>query len=225
MKILVIEDEPKLTSFLKNGLEENGHEVSVAFDGYLGVSRAMSNDYDAILMDVNLPVMNGFEATRKIRSEGNDTPVLMLTAMGSIDDKVIGYESGADDYLTKPFEFQELLLKLNVFSKRKTGNGGTGRMLKVADLELDLDQKRALRGGKKIELTSKEFHLLDYLIRNRNRVLSRAELAEKVWDIHFDTGTNTIDVYINFLRKKIDKDFSKKLIHTAVGMGYILKEE
>lgn len=151
--------------------------------------------------------------------------MLMLTAMGSMDDKLMGFEAGADDYLVKPFEFRELMARLRALAKRSNDTGLQSNVLKVADLELDLNEKVARRGEKRIELTAKEFGLLDFLMRNRGRVVSRIDIAEKVWDIHFDTGTNVIDVYVNFLRKKIDKDFPQKLIHTVIGMGYMLKEE
>lgn len=225
MKILVVEDEPKLASFVKKGLEEQSCEVDVAYDGQLGRNMALSNSYDVIVMDVNLPKMNGFDVVQSLRQERVSTPVLMLTAMGSVDDKLTGFESGADDYLVKPFEFRELMARLRALTKRGNEAGLQSNVLKVADLELDLNEKVARRGNKRIELTAKEFGLLDYLMRNRGRVVSRVDIAEKVWDIHFDTGTNVIDVYVNFLRKKIDKDFPQKLIHTVIGMGYMLKEE
>jgi two-component system, OmpR family, copper resistance phosphate regulon response regulator CusR len=225
MKILVVEDEPKLASFVKKGLEEQSCEVDIAYDGQIGRTMALSSVYDVIVMDVNLPKMNGFDVAQSIRSEGLKTPILMLTAMGSVDDKVTGFESGADDYLVKPFEFRELLARIRALSKRNANAGAQANLLKVADLELDLNEKIARRGGKRIELTAKEFGLLEYLMRNRGRVVSRIDIAEKVWDIHFDTGTNVIDVYVNFLRKKIDKEYPIKLIHTVIGMGYILKEE
>jgi DNA-binding response OmpR family regulator len=151
--------------------------------------------------------------------------VLMLTAMGSVDDKLTGFEAGADDYLVKPFEFRELMARLRALTKRSSDGGLQANVIRVADLELDLNEKVARRGDKRIELTAKEFGLLEYFMRNRGRVVSRIDIAEKVWDIHFDTGTNVIDVYVNFLRKKIDKDFPTKLIHTVIGMGYMLKEE
>ncbi|MBN8820820.1 MULTISPECIES: response regulator transcription factor [Spirosoma] len=225
MKILVVEDEPKLASFVRKGLEEQSCEVDVAYDGQLGRTMALNNLYDVIIMDINLPKMNGFDVVQSIRQEKNRTPVLMLTAMGSVDDKLTGFEAGADDYLVKPFEFRELMARLRALTKRNTEGSMQANVLKVADLELDLNEKIARRGSKRIELTAKEFGLLEYLIRNRGRVVSRVDIAEKVWDIHFDTGTNVIDVYVNFLRKKIDKDFPKKLIHTVIGMGYMLKEE
>lgn len=225
MKILVVEDEPKLASFVKKGLEEQSCEVDIAYDGQVGRNMALNNLYDVIVLDINLPKMNGFDVVQSIRQEKNRTPVLMLTAMGSVDDKLTGFEAGADDYLVKPFEFRELMARLRALTKRSSDAGMQTNVLKVADLELDLNEKVARRGDKRIELTAKEFGLLDYLMRNRGRVVSRVDIAEKVWDIHFDTGTNVIDVYVNFLRKKIDKDFPNKLIHTVIGMGYMLKED
>ncbi|WP_019988226.1 response regulator transcription factor [Rudanella lutea] len=225
MKVLVVEDEPKLASFVKKGLEEQQCEVEMAYDGQIGRTMALSNAYDVIIMDVNLPKMNGFDVVQSIRQEDIKTPVLMLTAMGSVDDKLTGFESGADDYLVKPFEFRELMARLKALYKRGHDTGPQPNVLKVADLELDLNEKVARRQGKRIELTAKEFGLLEYLMRNRGRVVSRVDIAEKVWDIHFDTGTNVIDVYVNFLRKKVDKEFAPKLIHTVIGMGYMLKEE
>jgi DNA-binding response OmpR family regulator len=223
MKILVVEDELKLATFIKTGLEAQACEVAVAYDGTVGRQLATSHAYDVIVMDVNLPGLNGFALTRALRQEGSKTPILMLTALGSVDDKLTGFEAGADDYLLKPFEFRELMARLRALHKR--GGENAVAVLRVADLELNLGTKTAVRGGRKIELTAKEFSLLEYLMRNRNRVVSRVDIAEKVWDIHFDTGTNTIDVYVNFLRKKIDKDFDHKLIHTVIGRGYIFKEE
>ncbi len=225
MKILVVEDEPKLAEFVKKGLEENACNVDVAFDGQLGKNMALSNPYDVLVLDVNLPKINGFDLAQQLREEKISTPILMLTAMGSLNDKLIGFESGADDYLVKPFEFRELLARLRSLQRRSSDLMPQHNTLKIADLELDLNEKVARRGSNNIELTAREFALLEFLIRNRGRVVSRVDIAEKVWDIHFDTGTNTIDVYINFLRKKIDKDFANKLIHTVVGMGYIMREE
>ncbi|WP_247235096.1 response regulator transcription factor [Telluribacter sp. SYSU D00476] len=225
MRVLVVEDEPKLASFIQRGLEEQTWEVEVAYDGRMGKSLAMSNPYDIIVMDINLPVINGFDLTEQLRQEGITTPILMLTALGTVEDKLQGFDSGADDYLVKPFEFREFLARLKALTRRGSVTEGKVHMLRISDLELNLDERIARRGGKQIDLTAKEFALLEYLMRNRNRVVSRIEIAEKVWDIHFDTGTNVIDVYINFLRKKVDKDFPSKLIHTVVGMGYIFKEE
>lgn len=225
MRVLVVEDEPKLAEFVKKGLEENACNVDIAYDGQIGKNMALSNPYDVLVLDVNLPKINGFDLAQQLRQEQLGTPILMLTAMGSINDKLIGFGAGADDYLVKPFEFRELLVRLRALQRRSSDMLPQQNILKVADLELDLNEKVARRSQQTIDLTAREFALLEYLMRNRGRVVSRVDIAEKVWDIHFDTGTNTIDVYINFLRKKIDKDFETKLIHTVVGMGYILKED
>ncbi|RYU96557.1 response regulator transcription factor [Emticicia agri] len=225
MRVLVVEDEPKLAEFVKKGLEENACNVDIAYDGQIGRNMALSNPYDVLVLDVNLPKINGFDLAQQLRQEQLGTPILMLTAMGSINDKLVGFGAGADDYLVKPFEFRELLVRLRALQRRSNDMLPQQNILKVADLELDLNEKVARRRQHTIDLTAREFALLEYLMRNRGRVVSRVDIAEKVWDIHFDTGTNTIDVYINFLRKKIDKDFTTKLIHTVVGMGYILKED
>ncbi|MEI6507299.1 MAG: response regulator transcription factor [Bacteroidota bacterium] len=225
MKILVIEDEPKVASFIKQGLEEQSNDVTVTYDGFFGKKLATENYYDVIIMDLMIPYMNGIELCKTLRAEGLKTPILMLTALGTTDDKVLGLDAGADDYLVKPFEFKELLARLRALTKRYTDNVQEPKVLSIADLEMNLDEKRVRRSGKSIDLTAKEFGLLEYLLKNKNKLVSRTEIAEKVWDIHFDTGTNVIDVYVNFLRKKIDKEFTPKLIHTMVGMGYILKVE
>jgi two-component system, OmpR family, copper resistance phosphate regulon response regulator CusR len=224
MKILVIEDEPKVVAFLRQGLEEVQYEVDFAYDGLLGKKLALKNRYDILIIDINIPYINGFELCREIRKT-KDVPILILTALGEVEDKLTGFEAGADDYLVKPFEFKELLARIKSLTRRAIADHSTFNVLKVADLELNLDQKNAKRGDKNIELTAKEFALLEYLMKNKNRVVSREDISEKVWDISFETGTNTIDVYVNFLRKKIDRDFDVKLIHTVFGSGYILKEE
>ena len=225
MKILIIEDEPKVVEFLKKGLEENGYDTDVAYDGQLGEKLITRNHYDLVILDVILPYINGIELCKKIRDHKIEIPILMLTALGTTDDKVSGFDAGADDYLVKPFEFKELLVRIKSLTRRTSGVIYKSSSLKVADLELDMDKKIAKRGNKEIELTAKEFALLEFMINNKGRVVSRAVIAEKVWDITFDTGTNVVDVYINILRKKIDKDFDIKLIHTRVGMGYILNDE
>lgn len=225
MKILLVEDEAKVAAFIKKGLDEQSYEVDVAFDGAMGKRLALHNQYDVMIMDVNMPQINGFELVKIIRQEGITTPILMLTAFGTTDDKLTGFDAGADDYLVKPFEFRELLARIKSLNKRTGETILKGKKLVIHDLELNLDEKSVKRGGQKIELTAKEFALLEYFLRNKGKVVSRAEIAEKVWDLKFDTGTNVIDVYINFLRKKIDKDFDKKLIHTMVGMGYIMRED
>jgi two-component system, OmpR family, copper resistance phosphate regulon response regulator CusR len=225
MKVLVVEDEPKVATFIKKGLEEQSYEVEIAYDGMMGKRKALGEAFDIIIMDINLPVINGYELCKQLRSEKLEVPVIMLTALGTTEDKLSGFDSGTDDYLVKPFEFRELRARIRALTKRTSAFTPSQNLLRFTDLELNLDEKIAKRGDKKIELTAKEFALLEYFLRNRNKVISRADIAEKVWDITFDTGTNVIDVYVNFLRKKIDKDFPKKLIHTVVGMGYILKED
>jgi DNA-binding response OmpR family regulator len=225
MKILVIEDEPKVASFIKQGLEEQSKDVTICYDGFFGKKLASENYYDVIIMDLMIPYLNGLDLCKSLRADGLKTPILMLTALGTTDDKVIGLDAGADDYLVKPFEFKELLARLRALTKRYTDNVSEPKILAIADLEMNLDEKRVRRSGKIIDLTAKEFGLLEYLLKNKNKMVSRTEIAEKVWDIHFDTGTNVIDVYVNFLRKKIDKEYTPKLIHTMVGMGYILRVE
>jgi two-component system copper resistance phosphate regulon response regulator CusR len=225
MKILVIEDEPKVASFIKQGLEEQSNNVTVAYDGFFGHKLATENEFDVIVLDLMIPYINGLDLCKKLREEGIKTPILMLTALGTTDDKVTGLETGADDYMVKPFEFKELVARIRALSKRFTDTVQLPKILKVADLEMNLDEKSVKRGGKYIDLTAKEFSLLEFLLRNKNRVVSRAEISEKVWDIHFDTGTNVIDVYVNFLRKKVDKEFDRKLIQTMVGMGYVIKSD
>ncbi len=224
MKILVVEDEQSVSSFIRKGLEEQGYEVTQAFDGTMGLRAAMQKDFDLLILDIILPGMNGLEVCKKLREEGETAvPVLMLTALGATDDVVTGLDAGADDYLAKPFKFKELLARVRALTRRKSLSKAT-KQLQVADLEIDLDSKVVSRGDKPIKLTAKEFNLLEYLIRNKGRVVSRVDILENVWEVNFDMGTNVIDVYVNYLRNKIDKNFSPKLIHTVVGMGYVLKE-
>ncbi|MCF2494511.1 MULTISPECIES: response regulator transcription factor [Dyadobacter] len=225
MKLLLIEDEPKTLQSIKQGLEENGYEVDIAYDGLIGRQLAKNNTYQLIISDIIIPGINGIELCREIRTWGDETPILMLTALGTTDDKVTGLDAGADDYLVKPFEFKELLARVRALTKRGTTVSHTAQLLKFADLEISLDAKTVHRSGNKINLTAREFNLLVYLIRNQGRVISKVEIAEQVWDIGFDTGTNVIEVYVNYLRKKIDKDYPVKLIHTQFGMGYVLKVE
>jgi two-component system copper resistance phosphate regulon response regulator CusR len=224
-RILIVEDEQKIADTLKLGLSENGYMVEVAYDGEIGWKIFQSQPFDLVVLDINLPGMNGYELCKSIRNRNANVPVIMLTALSSLNDKIDGYDSGADDYIIKPFEFRELLMKIRVLLKRTTGQTvPTGNILKAGDLEMNLDSKEVKREGQPITLTAKEFQLLEYLLRNKNRVLSRADIAINVWDIDFDTNTNVIDVYINYIRNKVDKPFEKKLIQTQVGMGYILKE-
>ena len=222
MKVLVIEDERKVASFVKRGLEENDYNVEIAYDGLSGLDELSRSSYDLVILDVNIPVMNGINVCRKIR-ETMDLPVLMLTALGSLEDKINGLDAGADDYLLKPFEFKELLARMRALERRAQLKDK--EILSISDLTVDLQGKTVKRGNKIIDLTAKEYYLLEYLIRNRGKVVTRNEISENVWNINFNTGTNIIDVYINYLRKKIDKDFFPKLIHTLVGIGYVLKIE
>ena len=225
-KILIVEDEKKIADTLKMGLSENGYYVEVAYDGTIGYRLFTAHSFNVIVLDINLPGMNGFELCKKIRLQDTDVPIIMLTSMSDLTDKIEGYDAGADDYIVKPFEFKELLLKIRVLLKRTLNqNIPVGNILKADDLEMNLDSKEVKRGDTIINLTAKEFQLLEYLLRNKNRVVSRADIAINVWDIDFDTNTNVIDVYINYVRNKVDKKFPNKLIQTYVGMGYILKED
>ena len=225
-RILVIEDEKKIADTLKMGLSENGFEVEVAYDGKIGHQLLLSRNFDLVILDINLPGMNGYELCKAIRYRSMNMLVIMLTSLSSLDDKIEGYDAGADDYLVKPFEFRELLLKIRALLKRTPGQAmPVGNLLRAADLEMNLDNKEVYRGGRRIKLTAKEFQLLEYLMRNKNRVVSRADLAINVWDVDFNTNTNVIDVYISYVRNKVDRDFEQKLIQTHVGMGYILKTQ
>lgn len=223
MKILLIEDERKVASFIKRGLEENNYEVDVAYDGIEGRDKGINENFGLIILDLNLPLLNGMDVCKEIR-KSKETPILMLTALGTIENKVTGLDAGADDYLLKPFEFQELLARIRALSRRFS-NPSEGTIYKIADLEYDSSTKIVKRGGRIIDLTAKELGLLEYFLKNKGKVLSRADIAENVWDLDFDTGTNIIDVYINYLRKKIDKDFSPRLIHTLIGLGYVFRED
>lgn len=224
IKILLVEDEKKIADTLSKGLKEMDYNVETAYDGKIGLRFFETGSFNLVITDINLPGMNGYELCKTIRNRNQHIPVIMLTALNSTDDKIEGFDAGADDYLVKPFEFKELVVRIRALLKRTMNQQlPAGNVLKVADLELNVDSKEVTRDGKLISLTAKEFQLLEYFMRNRNRVVSRADIAERVWDIDFDTKTNVIDVYVNFLRKKIDKDFESKLIHTQVGMGYIMK--
>lgn len=221
MKILIVEDEPKVAQFLKNGLEENGYEAELAYDGLSAEKLVKSNRYDMFILDIIIPGINGLELCKRLKNINPSLPVLMLTALGTTDDKITGFDAGANDYLVKPFEFRELLARVKVLLKKTDKPQDKQNILTVGDLELDLERKVAKRAETYIDLTAKEFSLLEFFMRNSGRVLSRIDIAEKVWDIKFDFGTNVVDVYVNFLRKKIDKGFDKKMIHTRVGFGYV----
>lgn len=224
-KILIVEDEQKIANTLKLGLTEHDFYADVAYDGAVALKMYESYNYDLIVLDINLPGINGYEFCKIVRARNLRIPIIMLTALSSLNDKMEGYEVGADDYIIKPFEFKELLMKIRVMLKRTmTQNIPVGTVLRALDLEMNLETKEVKRGQTQISLTSKEFQLLEYLLRNKNRVVSRASIAINVWDIDFDTNTNVIDVYINYVRNKVDKPFERKLIQTHIGMGYILKD-
>jgi len=224
-KILVIEDEVHVSSFIKKGLEEDGHFVDVAYDGETGLKLACNGKHDVIILDVILPVMNGLEICRKVRErEGYAIPIIMLTALESSEDIVNGLNIGADDYLVKPFKFKELLARINAVLRRKR-LGNASKCYKIADVEMDIETMSVKRAGNPIELTAKEFRLLEFFMANQKRVLSRTTILENVWDTNHDLGTNIVEVYVKYLRDKIDKNFSTKLIHTVIGMGYVFKDE
>jgi two-component system copper resistance phosphate regulon response regulator CusR len=223
MKILLVEDEPKVASFIKKGLEEQQNLVTIAYDGNMGVKLALELDFELIILDVILPYINGLEVCKQIRQFKKEVPILMLTALGTVNDKVQGLENGADDYMTKPFHFDELLARIKALDRRRT-LVLPGTVYRVDDLEMDCFRKTVTRNGKVILLTAKEFTLLEVLMVNKNRVLSRVSIAESVWGISFNRGTNLIDVYINYLRAKVDKGYANQLIHTVIGMGYIIKD-
>ncbi len=223
MTILLVEDEASLASFIRKGIESEGYDIKVAFDGLIGQRMFDQQPFDVVVLDVNLPGMNGFELCRYLKQHSPRQAVLLLTALDGLQDKEAGFGAGADDYLTKPFEFRELLLRIRALARRSAAYGGLHAVLRVADLELDTDARTVTRAGQRIELTSREYSLLEYLMTNKGRTVSRVDIAEKVWDLHFDTNTNVIDVYMNFLRKKVDKGFGQKLLHTVVGAGYLMQ--
>ena len=225
-RIGLAEDDIKIAELIKTGLEEHGYVVSSRPDGITALAEFQAQEYDLLILDVMMPGLNGLEICRALRADKPQLPILMLTALGGIDDKVTGFDAGADDYLPKPFHFKELLVRIKALLRRKNPVSLAGKeesVLTYEDLSLNTDSKEVYREGTPIALTAKEFTLLELFLRNPNRLLSRQYIAEKAWDINFDTGTNVIDVYVNFLRNKIEKGFSRKLIHTKINMGYILK--
>jgi two-component system, OmpR family, copper resistance phosphate regulon response regulator CusR len=226
--ILIVEDEEKVAIFIKKGLKTQNFDSDIAVTGENAIELFLQNKYDLIILDVGLPDCSGLEVCKQIRVHNARIPILILTALGSVSDKLSGFEVGTDDYLVKPFDFMELLVRIKSLLKRSycpPEDIFNNETLKVADLELDLREKIARRNGKQISLTAKEFNLLEYFMVNKGRVVSKLDIAEQVWDINFDTGTNFIEVYVNYLRNKIDKNYTNKLIHTVVGMGYMLKNK
>ena len=226
-KILIIEDEQRVADLLRRGLEEMNYLAFVAYDAEMGLRLFRSGEYDLVISDVILPKMSGFELVKEIKEQNKNVPVIMLTALGTTDDKLDGFDAGADDYMVKPFDIRELEARIRVLLKRKNPENREIQIKEVnyADLYMNLSTKSVSRNQQDIKLTPKEYNLLLYMMQNPERVLSRIEIAENVWNTHFDTGTNFIDVYINYLRKKIDRDFDTKLIHTKPGMGFILHSD
>jgi DNA-binding response OmpR family regulator len=225
MKILIIEDEVNVASFIMRGFQEEGHSATIAMDGATGLQMMMDHTFDLVILDLMLPGINGMEVCRRIREDNSDIPIIMLTALGTTENIVSGLNAGADDYIVKPFKFSELFARIEAIKRRTQKNNPKNSVLKFSNLEINTSNKTVKRGEEKITLTATEFKLLEYLMINQGRVLSRASILENVWDINFDMNTNVVDVYINYLRKKIDKGFEEKLIHTVVGMGYVLRKE
>jgi two-component system copper resistance phosphate regulon response regulator CusR len=219
INILIVEDEQRLAEILKRQLEDSGFNAEIAYDGYVGKQLIEKNTYNLIILDINLPLLNGYDLCKEIRKTNSKIPIIMLTALGTLDNKVVGFDAGADDYVTKPFDFRELLARVNVFLRR-SGTENITEKLEIADLEMDLNTKTVTRAQKRIDLTAKESLLLETFLKNKDKLLTREFIIEQVWGIDFDPSTNIIDVYVNYLRKKIDKDFEPKLIHTKFGFGF-----
>lgn len=224
MKILLIEDEQKVSQFIKKGLEEHAFIVDLAYDGHMGFKKAQSSIYDLIILDIKLPKLNGLEVCHEIRKKDQSVPILMLTALSTLNDKVSGLDKGADDYLTKPFQFEELLARIRALKRRKNLEESTENQIVIDNLKIDLNSMEVNRGNRSISLTTREFQLLVLLAQNRGKVVSRIYIAEQIWEQSFDSGSNVIEVYINYLRKKIELKNEKKLIHTVVGMGYVMRD-
>lgn len=222
-KILIVEDEKQMAEFINLELKHEGYEVDICYDGENGYENAIKNNYDIILLDIMIPKINGMELCRRLRTK-KDTPIIMLTAKGDITDKVNGLDIGADDYLTKPFEIEELLARIRVILRRKTQEKNQSKIIQIADLKLDLEKKQVTRNNKNIELTKKEYELLEYLMKNNGIVISREKIIEQVWDYDFVGDTKIVDVFIRYLRSKIDDEYDKKLINTVRGFGYVIQE-
>lgn len=223
-RILIVEDEQRLADILKKQFEDSGFNIEIAYDGYIGKQLVEKNEYDLIILDINLPLINGYDLCKEIRKSNSRIPIIMLTALGTVDNKMAGFNIGADDYVIKPFDFRELLARVNVFLRRSDFTTLSNK-LRIANLELDLNTKTVTRSQKKIDLTAKECLLLETFLKNKDRILTREFIIEHVWGLDFDPSTNIIDVYINYLRKKIDKDFEPKLIHTKFGFGFYCSEK
>ncbi|MCU0382204.1 MAG: response regulator transcription factor [Chitinophagaceae bacterium] len=223
MKVLLIEDEPSVAGLINKGLTENGYRITVALDGHMGADMAMEKDFDVIILDIMLPGISGMQVCRQLRDNNVTTPILFLTALGTTENIVAGLNAGGDDYLVKPFKFAELEARLRSLGRRRHLPVSQNDIQHVGDLTVDFDAKIVTQQGSPVSLTSTEFRLLEYFIRNRNKVLSRIDILEHVWGIDFNLGTNLVDVYVNYLRKKIDRNSDQKLIHTVIGMGYMMK--
>jgi DNA-binding response OmpR family regulator len=225
ISILIVEDEQRLADILKKQLEESGFNTEIAYDGYVGKQMVERNSYSLIILDISLPLINGYDLCREIRKRDSKIPIIMLTAFSTSENKLAGFDVGADDYIVKPFDFRELLARINVFLRRSDSNNQQYEIISIANLEMDLKTKSVTRGGKKIDLTAKESLLLETFLKNKGKLLTRDFIIEQVWGIEFDPSTNIIDVYVNYLRKKIDKDFEPKLIHTKFGFGFYCSEK
>jgi len=224
LNLLIVEDEERLAEILKKQLVDMGFNVDIAHDGYIGKQFVEKNNYNLVILDINIPLKNGYDLCKEIRQTNSKIPIIMLTALGTADNKLAGFDAGADDYIIKPFDFRELMARINV-SLRRSDSVIMTKKLKVANLEMNLETKTVLREGKKIDLTAKELLLLEVFMKNKDKLLTREFIIEHVWGIDFDPGTNIIDVYVNYLRKKIDKEYEHKLIHTKFGFGFYFSEK
>jgi len=225
MNLLLVEDEPNVVSVISRGLTEEGFKVSIAPDGLIGEQMAKNNHFDLIILDIMLPGINGLELCKIIKNEKPNTPIIMLTALGTTENVVNGLDNGADDYLIKPFKFAELFARIRTLLRRYSGIVTNDQIINIADLQINITAKSVKRNNNDLVLTATEYRLLEYMAKNKSKILSRIDILENVWDIDFNLGTNVVDVYVNYLRKKIDKNSDQKLIHTAVGLGYVLKEK
>jgi two-component system copper resistance phosphate regulon response regulator CusR len=224
MNLLLVEDEPNIVNIVSRGLSEEGFTVSVAPDGLIGKKMASEHHFDLIILDIMLPGLNGLELCKIIKKDRPDVPIIMLTALGTTENVVNGLDNGADDYLVKPFKFPELFARIRMLLRRYSGIVVNDQMINIADLQINLTAKTVTRANNEIILTATEYRLLEFMAKNKAKILSRIDILENVWDIDFNLGTNVVDVYVNYLRKKIDKFGTKKLIHTAIGLGYVLKD-